>query len=35
MCEGSANETFKQCPIGLDKNKDKNEFLVIAHNSAS
>lgn len=34
VCEGNANETFKQCPIHKAKNEEVNSFFVIVHNSA-
>lgn len=33
VCEGNANETFKQCPIS--QHKDVDSFFVIVHNSAN
>lgn len=35
VCEGNANETFKQCPISHAEHKDVNSFYVIVHNSAN
>lgn len=35
VCEGNANETFKQCPISHAEHKDTNSFFVIVHNSAN
>jgi hypothetical protein len=34
-CVGSQNDTVTDCPIFDNKNDNKNEFIVLAHNTQS
>lgn len=35
ICEGANNDTVIDCPISDNKNDNKTEFIVVAHNAKS